>query len=155
MAGSKAATVEEYLAELPSERREVLSAVRDVVLRNLPEGYQEGMSWGMIAYEVPLERYPKTYNGQPLGYVALAAQKSYHTLHLPCTYLDPAEDAWFREAFARAGKKLDMGKGCVRFRRLEELPLEVVGEVVARTPPEAFIAKYEAARQAAKAAKKG
>ncbi|HEU0077638.1 MAG TPA: DUF1801 domain-containing protein [Longimicrobiaceae bacterium] len=147
MAGSSAATVEEYLQELPPERREVVSAVRDVVLRNLPEGYSESMSFGMIGYGIPLERYPDTYNGQPLAYAGLAAQKSHYALYLMCVYQDPRTEAAFREEFARAGKKLDMGKSCVRFRRLDDLPLDVVGRTIAATPPEELIRQYEASRR--------
>lgn len=146
MASSSAATAEEYLAELPPERREVVSAVRDVVLRNLPEGYREGMSFGMIGWSIPLERYPDTYNGQPLGYAALAAQKHYYALYLS-VYQDPQSEATFREEFARAGKKLDMGKSCVRFRKLDDLPLDVIGRTIATTPPEELIRRYEASRR--------
>jgi hypothetical protein len=145
MARSNATTVAAYLDELPSERRAVVSAVRDVVLAHLPAGYQETMNWGMICYEIPLERYPTTYNRQPLGYVALAAQKQYFALYLS-VYQDAEQDASLREEFERAGKKLDMGKSCVRFRKLDDLPLEVIGRVVASTSPEAYIARYEASR---------
>ena len=148
MAGSKAATPDEYLAELPPERRAVLSAVRDLVRANLPDGYRECMNWGMISYEVPLERYPHTYNGQPLSYAALAAQKNHYALYLPCVYQDPAEAAWLADEFARAGKRLDMGKSCLRFRGLDGLALDAVAATIARTPPERFIALYEASRSA-------
>jgi hypothetical protein len=146
VASSKARSVAEYLAELPEDRRAVVAAVRDVVVRHLPAGYREGMNWGMIVYEVPLERYRATYNGQPLSYVALAAQKSYYALYLTVPEQDPARGAWLRERFARAGKKLDMGKSCLRFRRLDDLPLDVIGELVASTDPDAFIALHEASR---------
>lgn len=146
MARSDAVTVQQYLDELPPERREVVSAVREVVLAHLPEGYQETMRWGMISYEIPLERFPDTYNGQPLSFAALAAQKHHFSLYLMSVYQDGEGEGGLREAFERAGKRLDMGKSCVRFRRLEDLPLEVVGEVVASTPPDAFIAAYQAAR---------
>jgi Domain of unknown function (DU1801) len=151
MASSKAATVERYLQELPEDRRAVVSAVRDVVVRNLPAGYRETMSWGMISYEVPLEDYPDTYNGQPLGCAALAAQKNYYALYLNCVYSDPAREQWLRDAFAQAGKKLDMGKSCVRFKKLEDLPLDVIGTLIAATPPAEFIALYQTARQKAAA----
>ena len=90
MAKSNAATVQEYLDELPEDRRAVVAAVRDVVLRHLPKGYGENMNWGMISYEIPLERYPDTYNGQPLSYMALAAQKNHYALYLMCFYGDGA-----------------------------------------------------------------
>lgn len=146
MVQSKAKSVEEYLEELPEERRAVVSAVRDVVLEHLPEGYRESMSWGMISYEIPLERYPTTYNKQPLSYVALAAQKNHFALYLMSVYGDPEQEAGLRAAFERAGKKLDMGKSCVRFKKLDDLPLPAIGEVVAATAPEALIERYEASR---------
>lgn len=145
MATSKAATVAQYLQELPEERRAVVAAVRDVVLRSLPEGYEEGMAFGMIGYGVPLARYPDTYNRQPLQYAALAAQKNHFALYLMSAYAGDQEQA-LRDAFSAAGKKLDMGKSCVRFKRLDDLPLDVIGRVIAATPPDAFIAQYEAAR---------
>lgn len=146
MAGSKAATVEEYLQELPDDRRAVVSAVRDAVLRHLPAGYEESMAFGMIGYGIPLARYPDTYNGQPLSFAAIAAQKNHYALYLVCAYQDPAQEQALREAFAAAGKKLDMGKSCIRFKGLDDLPLEDIGRIIAATPPDAFIARYEAAR---------
>jgi len=146
MASSKAATVEEYLQELPEDRREVVSTVRDVILRNLPDGYTETMAWGMITYGIPLERYPTTYNGQPLGYAALAAQKNSYSLYLLGAYMDPEQEEALLEAFRREGKKLDRGKSCVRFKRTADLPLDAIGELIAATTPEQFIARYEASR---------
>jgi uncharacterized protein YdhG (YjbR/CyaY superfamily) len=146
MATSKAATVDEYLAELPPERREIVSKVRDLVRRNLPKGYEETMNWGMISYEIPLARYPNTYNRQPLSYVGLAAQKNYYALYLTSAYQDSQQGKQLAEAFKKAGKKLDMGKSCLRFKTLDDLPLEAVGRIVASTPPEKWIAQYEAAR---------
>lgn len=145
MASSKAGTVEQYLQELPEERRAVVSAVRDVVLRNLPQGYREGMGFGMIGYVVPLEDYPDTYNRQPLSYAALAAQKNYYALYLSCV----GQEQWLRDEFARAGKKLDMGKSCLRFKKLDDLPLDAIGTLIAGTPPAEFIAQYERAREQA------
>jgi uncharacterized protein YdhG (YjbR/CyaY superfamily) len=146
MATSKAATVDEYLAELPPERREVVSKVRDLVRRNLPKGYEETMNWGMISYEIPLARYPNTYNRQPLSYVGLAAQKNYYALYLTSAYQNSEQGKQLAEAFKKAGKKLDMGKSCLRFKTLDDLPLDAVGRIVASTPPEKWIAQYEAAR---------
>ena len=146
MATSKAATVEQYLAELPPARRDVVSTVRDLVRRNLPKGYAETMNWGMISYELPLSRYPKTYNGQPLSYAALAAQKNHYALYLMHAYPGSEQGKQLADAFRRAGKKLDMGKSCLRFKALDDLPLEDVGRVIASTPPEKLIALYEAAR---------
>ena len=150
MVSSKATTVEQYLAELPEDRREVLSAVRDLIRRHLPEGYREGVNWGMISYEIPLERYPDTYNKRPLGYVALAAQKNAYSLYLMGVYADPTQEARLREAFQEAGKKLDMGKSCVRFRKLDDLPTEAIGELIASTPPERYIEMYEAGKRGRK-----
>ena len=143
---SSAATVQQYLDELPEDRRVVVEAVREMVLHNLPEGYRESMRWGMITYEIPLERYPDTYNGQPLSYVALAAQKNNYTLYLT-VYQDSEQEARLREGFKKAGKKLDMGKSCLHFKKLDDLPMNVLAEVVASTPPDAFIKQHEASRQ--------
>ncbi len=147
MASSRATTVDAYLAELPAERRAVVAAVRDVVLRHLPSGYEETINWGMISYEIPLARYPTTYNGQPLAYAALAAQKHHYALYLNGAYQQPERASALEEGFARAGKKLDMGKSCLRFKRLDDLALDAVAESIASTPPERFIAEYEQARQ--------
>ena len=100
----------------------------------------------MISYYVPLGRYPDTYNGEALGLAALASQKSYMSLYLLGIYLDPETEQWFRERFANSGSKLDMGKSCVRFRNLDNLPLGVIGEAISRLSPEVLIERYEAAR---------
>lgn len=147
MVSSSASTVREYLAALPKHRREVVSAVRDLVQRHLPAGYREAMNWGMITWELPLATYPDTYNGQPLCYVGLAAQKNYNALYLTGVYQDSEQEKWFKKACRDAGKKLDMGKSCLRFRALEDLPLEAVGRIVAWTSPEKYVARYEASRR--------
>ena len=141
------ATVEEYLAGLPADRRAVIEAVRAMVLRYLPEGYKEGMGWGMVSYEIPLSRYPKTYNGEPLVYVGLAAQKRHYALYLMCIYADRSHEEKLREAYDAMGKKMDMGKSCLRFRKLEDIPLETVGEIIASTTPDEYIELYEASRK--------
>jgi hypothetical protein len=146
MARSDASSPGEYLAELPEERREFVSTLRATILEHLPDGYVESVNWGMLAYEVPLERYPDTYNGRPLSYVALASQKHYVSLYLMGVYGDPEAELWFRERYDESGHKLDMGKSCVRFKRLDDVPLEVVAEVVARLSVDDFIDRYEAAR---------
>src|SRR5690606_17618842 len=115
--------------------------------------FEEGMQYGMIGWYVPRSRYPETYNGQPLGIAALASQKSYMALYLMSVYGRPEMDAWFRGAFAKAGKKLDMGKSCVRFKSIDALPLDVIGETIRRVPLDAFLAQYEDARVSAKRAK--
>ncbi len=140
-------TPDALLAELPAERRAVVAAVRDLVRAALPAGYEEQVAGKMLAYVVPLARYPNTYNKQPLTYAALAAQKNHYALYLTAAYADPAQAEALRAGFARAGKRLDMGKSCVRFRRVEELALDAVGAAIASTPPEAFIAQYEASRR--------
>ncbi|GAA0261088.1 DUF1801 domain-containing protein [Saccharothrix mutabilis subsp. mutabilis] len=141
---SQASTVEAYLDELPADRREAVAAVRAVVLANLPEGYEEAMAWGMITYSVPLSRSGKTYNGQPLGYVALAAQKNHLSLYLMGVYGDREQE--FRAEFEATGRKLDMGRSCVRFRKADDLPLDVIGREVARHSVDDFLAKVRAAR---------
>ena len=146
MAQSKAQTVDQYLAELPADRREAISAVRGVILDHLPEGYQETMQFGMIGYVVPLDTYPETYNRQALQYVALASQKNYMSLHLMNVYGDEEAERWFAEGYRASGKKLDMGKACIRFKSLEDLPIDLIGEAVARTTVGEFIERYEASR---------
>jgi hypothetical protein len=144
---SAATTVDEYLSELPDDRRAVVRAVRDVVLAHLPDGYEETMRWGMISYEIPLTRYPETYNGQPLSYAGLASQKRHFALYLNGVYSDPDGEATFSARYRATGKKLDMGKSCVRFKQLDDLPLDLIGEVIAGTSVEQLIARYEASRR--------
>lgn len=146
MVASKETTPAEYLASLPPERRQVVRAVRALVKKHLPRGYVESMNWGMLSYEVPLRRYPDTYNGQPLLYLALAAQKNHYALHLMSAAQDDVLMGKLAAAYAAAGRKLDMGKGCLRFKTLEELPLDVIGEIVASTPVERSIELAQAAR---------
>ena len=142
----KGAGVREYLDGFPAERRAVLSKLRALIRRRIPKGYQESLEWGAIAYSVPLKRFPDTYNRKPLGYVALAATRNGFTLHLMPLYMNPGEQKAFAEGFRKAGKKLDMGKACVRFRSLEDLPLDVIGDTVAKFTPAAWIALYEKSR---------
>jgi hypothetical protein len=145
MVTSDARTPDEYIAALPEDRREAVSAVRDVVRNNLPPGFEEGMLYGMIGWYIPLERFPNTYNGQPLGLAALASQKNYMSLYLNSVYGDPRTEAWFKDRYAASGKRLDMGKSCVRFRRLDDLPLDVIGDTIARVDLESYVAWYEKA----------
>jgi hypothetical protein len=154
MVSSAARTVEEYLASLPEERRQVVTTIRDTVRKHLPDGYAEGMNYGMICYHIPLERYPGTYNGQPLCYASLAAQKNHYSLYLLGAYSGEGPGKRLKEGFARAGKKLDMGKSCVRFKRTEDLPLDVIGECIASVSPAQFIAVYEKAQSQTKTRKK-
>ncbi len=149
MVSSTATTAEDYLAELPADRRAAISAVRDLVRSHLPAGFEETMQYGMISYVVPLSTLPDTYNGQPLAVASLASQKNHMSLYLNSIYADPAEAAWFTEAYRRTGKRLDVGKSCVRFRSLDALPLDLVGEAIARTSAAEFVARYHASRGAA------
>lgn len=144
MVTSKAATPEAYLAEIPEERRPLVDAVRQTILDHLPEGYEEVMSFGMLAYVIPLARFPDTYNGAPLGVVSLANQKRHVAIYLMGVYADGAERDWFVTAWEATGRKLDMGASCVRFRTLDDVAFDVLGEAVARVPPERLIAVHEA-----------
>ena len=116
---SDASSVDQYLVELPDDRRNAIETVRDAILRSLPDGYVESMNWGMIAYEVPLAVYPDTYNGKPLMYAALASQKNHMAVYLSGVYADPGARDEFHERYRETGKKLDMGKSCVRFRSID------------------------------------
>jgi hypothetical protein len=143
---SKAKTVKEYLAEQTPERRKILEAVRKVLRANLDPVFAEGMQYGMIAYHVPHSVYPAGYHcdpKQPLPFAALASQKNYLSLYLCTAYCLPGEEDWFRSEWAKTGKRLDMGKSCIRFKKLDDLPLELVGRAVARISAEQFIEYYE------------
>ena len=147
---SKAKTVEAYLAELPEERRAALQAVREVILEHLDGDYEEGMQYGMIGYYVPHDVYPPGYHAnpkQPLPFASLASQKNHMAVYLMCLYSDEEQEARFRTAWAAAGKKLDMGKSCLRFKKLEDVALDVLGETIRRVPAKKFIAHYEAATE--------
>ena len=147
MVQSRAKTVAAYLKELPAECRKVLAAVRKAILRRLPAGYEEAMNWGMITYQVPLSRLAETYNGQPLCYAGIAAQKNSYSLHIMCAYGSKKLQSRLHEGFKRAGKKLDMGKACIRFKCSQDLPLDVIGEVIAAVPVDQFVAIYEQSRK--------
>ena len=145
MVSSKETTPTAYLASLPADRRAVIASVRKVIRTHLPTGYVETMNWGMLSYEIPLSRYPDTYNGQPLSYVGLAAQKNNYAIYLMNVYADPSRIARLRAWYDSTGKRLDMGKCCLRFKRLEDIPLDIVGELVASTPVEEMITITEKA----------
>lgn len=147
MARSGAKTPAEYLASLPAERRAVIAAVRDVVNQYIPTGYQEAMNWGAITWEVPLSRFPKTPNGQPLCYVSLAAHKNFCTLYLMGAYANSRQFAELKQAFAQAGKKLDMGKSCLHFKEPEDLEFNAIGKVIASYTPDQWIAVMEKSRK--------
>ena len=143
---SKAKTVKEYLAGLPEDRRAAIQAVWQVILKNLDKGYEEGMQYGMIGYYVPHKLYPAGYHcdpKQPLPFACLASQKNHMAVYLMCIYGSREHDDWFRKEWAKTGKKLDMGKSCIRFRKLEDLPLDVIGKASARAPVKEYIGYYE------------
>ncbi|HOA21994.1 MAG TPA: DUF1801 domain-containing protein [Anaerolineaceae bacterium] len=150
MVSSAAQNPEDYLAELPDDRRREISIVRELILAHLPQGYVETMRWGMLSYEIPLAVYPDTYNGQPLNYIGLAAQKQKNSLYLMGVYADPAALRELMAAYERSGLKPDMGKSCLRFRAARDLPLEKIGELIASLPPDKFIALFESSRQASR-----
>jgi uncharacterized protein YdhG (YjbR/CyaY superfamily) len=141
-----AATVADYLASLPPDRRAAIAHVRAAVNARLPRGYEEAMQFGMISWVVPASRLGATYNGQPLVLASLASQKQHMALYLMSVYGNPELAAWFRDAYRRTGKKLDMGKSCVRFKAVDALALDVIGEAIARVPVDAYVAAYEVAR---------
>ena len=155
---SKAATVAEYLESLPHDRRAAISSVRDVIVKNLDSDYEEGMQYGMIGYYVPHRVYPQGYHvdpRQPLQFAALASQKQHMSLYLMglyCGCVDGVHDTdlvkWFRAAWRKTGKKLDMGKACIRFKKLDDLPLEVIGEAIRRVPARTYVEVYTKAMAA-------
>ena len=143
---SKAKTVSAYLAELPADRRKAIDQVRKMVLKSLPKGYVEIMQYGMIGYAVPLSIYPAGYHckkDEPLPFIGLASQKNNMALYMFCMYLDKADQEKFRKEYAATGKKLDMGKSCIRFKTPEDLALDVIGNAIARSPVKKHIAIYE------------
>jgi Domain of unknown function (DU1801) len=143
---SSATTVEEYVQGLPADRRTAISSVRRVILANLPKGYVECMSYGMIGYVVPHSLYPAGYHCNPklpLPLANLGSQKNHMALHVMTIYGDPATEQWFRKTWSATGKKLDMGKCCVRFQKLEDVPLDVIGQLIARVPVKDYIARVE------------
>ncbi len=143
---SEVQDVEEYLASLPEDRREAITAIREVILKNLPKGYEEGIQWGMPSYFVPLSEYPSGYNcqpDQPLPFVGFASQKNHMAFYGFCIYIDEVLKDRFVEDWKKTGKKLDMGKSCVRFKKLEDVPLKVIGDAVKRVPMKKYIKQYE------------
>ncbi len=143
---SKAKTVQQYLSELSDDRLEAIESVRDVILENLPDGFEEAMNWGMITYEVPLSLYPNTYNKKPLMMAALASQKNHMAVYLTGVYADSDSRGRFVDAYKATGKRMDMGQSCVRFRKLDDLPLDLIGEAIATHSVDEFIEIYEASR---------
>jgi len=153
MVSSRALTVKEYLASLPADRRAAIATVRKVVRAHLPSGFEETMQYGMITYVVPLATYPQGYLGKkdvPLPFVSLAAQKNHSALYLMNVYGNVELERWFRAAYAKSGKQLDMGKACVRFKSAGDLALDVIGEAIAKTPVRDYVDRYVATRGSAK-----
>ena len=139
MMQSKANNIKQYLNELPDDRKEAISIVRQTILENLPDGYDEVMNWGMITYEVPLETYPNTYNGKPLMYAALASQKNHMSVYLTGYYMSPNVRDKFEKAYKNSGKRFDAGKSCIRFKKVDDLPLELLGKTIASLDVNEFI----------------
>jgi uncharacterized protein YdhG (YjbR/CyaY superfamily) len=139
----EATTVAKYLAALPDDRREALERVRQVVLDNLPAGIEEAMNWGMIAYQVSLQRHPDTYNKQPLMYAALASQKNHMAVYLMGIYSSEQARTEFETKYAATGKRFDVGKSCVRFKKLTDLPLDLIGETIGSMSVDDVIAVTE------------
>ena len=140
---SKANTVKQYLNELPNDRKKAISIVRQTILENLPEGYDEVMNWGMITYEVPLETYPNTYNGKSLMYAALASQKNHMAVYLMGCYMIPEVRNEFEKAYKKSGKRFDAGKSCIRFKKIDDLPLDLLGKTIASMDVNEFIELVE------------
>ena len=140
-------TVAKYLAALPKERREAMQAVRKVILDNLDPDFEEVIGYGMPSYVVPHRVYPAGYHcdpSKPLPFASIASQKGYMSIYLFCVYSSPEEQRRFKEAWARTGKKLDMGKSCVRFKKVDDLALDVIGRTIKRMTARKWIAQYEA-----------
>ena|SRR5258708_7926156 len=143
---SSAKTPDAYVKSLPADRRDAIGQVRKIILKNLPKGYEEIVDFGVLAYVVPLKRLPNTYNGRPLPVAALASQKQYMSVYLMCVYGHKPTKAWFESEFKKAGRKLDMGKSCVRFKKLDDLPLDVIGKAIARVSVDNYIKRYRLSR---------
>jgi hypothetical protein len=141
-----ALTVDQWLASVPAERKDAINAVRAVVNEHLPKGYEETVDWGMLAWVVPLATLPNTHNGHPLMLAALGAHTKRMTIYLMTVYGDPKVRRGFQVAYKRTGKKLDMGGCCVHFKTLDDLPLDVVGETIARVDVDKYVERYENSR---------
>jgi hypothetical protein len=142
-----AKTVDEYLSSIAEEQRTTIALVRKFLLERMPEGIAETIRWGMISYEIPLSRFPDTYNGKPLLYAALAAQKRYNSLYLLPAYLSEENKQLLVDSYARAGKTLSMGKSCIRFRSVTDLVLPIIGEMLQAYPVDRFVVEFEKRRK--------
>ncbi|MBP7057475.1 DUF1801 domain-containing protein [Candidatus Gracilibacteria bacterium] len=147
MVQSNKTTIDAYLASLSPSQRDAITEVRSAILTNLPPGFEEVMQYGMISYIIPFSRYPITYNKQPLAVVSLAAQKNYCSIYLLSVYANPETAKWFQAAYHDSGKKLDMGKSCIRFKQTSDLALDIIGQAIGKTSVEEFIELYEESRK--------
>jgi hypothetical protein len=147
MMQSKATTVEQYLAELPADRQKTMEMLRKVIKKHLPKGFKEGMGYGMIGYVIPHSKYPAGYHcdpKQPLPFLSIASQKNFIAVYHMGVYANPALLKWFTAAHAKASpKKLDMGKSCMRYKKQEDIPFELIGELASKITPDEWIAIYE------------
>lgn len=143
----KANSIEEYLAAVPDEREPAFNKLRKTILDNLPKGFVEELNYGMIGYVVPLSIYPKGYHvtpGSPLPFCNLATQKNFIGFYHMGLYADPKMHNWFVEGYeAQAKYKLDMGKSCVRLKKLEDIPYDLIGELISKITPDDWILMYE------------
>jgi uncharacterized protein YdhG (YjbR/CyaY superfamily) len=144
---SKALTAEQYLNELPEDRKEGIRKLRDVIAANIPAGFQEGMGYGMPGWDVPHSIYPSGYHcdpKQPLPFVGYASQKNNISFYHMGLYSDPELLNWFVTEYPKhSSRKLDMGKSCVRFKKTEHIPYELIGELMTKMTPQDWIALYE------------
>jgi hypothetical protein len=143
-----ASTPEEYIDQLPDDRKEAFSKLRNVILQNLPTGFAEAMTYGMVSFVVPHSVYPAGYHcdaKQPLPFISIASQKHFIAFYHMGIYADPKLLEWFTAEYPRHAKaRLDMGKSCIRFKKPEHIPFELLGELVAKVSPQAWISTYEA-----------
>jgi hypothetical protein len=146
---SNAKTVDEYIASLPDDRRVAMMAIRETINENLPKGFRECMAMGMINWVVPHETYPAGYHcdpKMPLGFMGLASQKQAISLYSMCLYGNTSELDWFKKEWPQhTSQKLDMGKSCIRFKKMDDIPLDLIGKLASRITPEQWIAIYEKA----------
>jgi hypothetical protein len=146
-------TVNQWLASVPAERKDAINVVRDAVNERLPQGYEETVDWGMLAWVVPFATLPNTHNGHPLLLAALGAHRKLMTVYLMTVYSDPKLRKEFQTAYKKAGKKLHMGGCCIHFKKLDDLPLDVVGDTIARVAVDEYVERYEASRAKMKSKK--
>jgi predicted aldo/keto reductase-like oxidoreductase len=147
MVSSKAKTAQKYLEELDTERREIIENIRKIILERIPKGFVEEMQYGMICYNIPIEKYPNTYNKKALTIAAIASQKNYISLYLMGIYADKEMEKWFKGEMNQSNKKMKMGKSCINFKKIEDLDLELIKKVIEKITPEKYIQMYEKSRK--------